>query len=86
MMNLTTGAPFSYGQLVGQAIGVALLGALLAALLAGLLHRALNLVGAWRMRPGAGQKFSWWFAVMSVGLAAVAGGGTVSTETEEPKP
>ncbi len=75
MMNLTTGAPFSYGQLVGQAIGVALLGALLAALLAGLLHLALNLVGAWRMRPGAGQKFSWWFAVMSVGLAAVAGGG-----------
>ncbi len=73
-MNLTAVSQFSYGQLAAQAVGMACVGCLLAALLAGLLHAALHLTGAWRTRPGQGKKFSWWPAVVGVGLGALAGG------------
>lgn len=73
-MNVTTGAPFSYGQLVGQAAGMAIAGMLLAALLAGLIHALLHGLGAWQTRAGTARKFNWWPALLGLGLAAVAGG------------
>lgn len=73
-MNVTTGAPFSYGQLVGQAVGMAIAGMLLAALLAGLIHGVLHGLGAWQTRAGAARKFNWWVALLGLGLAGVAGG------------
>jgi hypothetical protein len=73
-MNVTTGAPFSYGQLIGQAAGMAIAGMLLAALLAGVIHALLHGLGAWQTRAGAAREFNWWPALLGLGLAAVAGG------------
>lgn len=73
-MNFDAGAQFSVGQLVAGAAGATLLGALLALLLGGLLHTLLHAVGVLRARPEKESKFSWWLAVLGVGLCVVAGG------------
>ena len=75
-MKLAAGPQFSPGQLVAAAVGFTLLGLMLALLLAGALHAALHAAGAFRTKPGAALKFSWWLAVLGVGLCAVVGGWT----------
>ena len=75
-MNLDAGSQFSFGPLVTAAVGSVLLGLFLALLLAGALHVALHAAGAWRTKRGAELKFSWWLAVLGVGLCAVVGGCT----------
>lgn len=52
------------------------LGVLLALLLGGALHAALHAAGALRTKRDAKQKFSWWLAVLGVGMCAVIGGWT----------
>lgn len=75
-MNLDAGSQFSFGPLFTAAVGSMLLGLFLALLLAGALHVALHAAGAWRTKRGAELKFSWWLAVLGVGLCAVVGGWT----------
>ncbi len=75
-MNLDLGPQFSAGQLVAAAVGSMLLGGVLALLLAGALHVALHAAGAWRTKPGVALEFSWWLAVLGVGLCAAVGGWT----------
>ncbi len=75
-MNLAAGPQFSLGQLVGAAVGSLLLGLLLALLLSCALHAALHVAGAWRTKHAAEATFSWWLAVLGVGLCVVVGGGT----------
>lgn len=73
-MNLAAGPQFVAGQLVTAAVGSLLLGLLLGLLLACVLHGVLHAAGALRTRDVAEQKFSWWLAVLGVGLCVVAGG------------
>ncbi|MEN9572819.1 MAG: hypothetical protein RL514_674 [Verrucomicrobiota bacterium] len=75
-MNFDPGSQVSVGQLVAGAFGSVVLGGLLALLLAGALHAALHALGAWQTRRGAGNKFSWWLAVLGVGLGVVVGAWT----------
>lgn len=75
-MNLDASAQLSFGQLVAGAAGSTLLGLLLALLLGGVLHAVLHAAGALQTRAGAERKFSWWLAVLAVGLGAVVGGWT----------
>lgn len=75
-MNFDAGSQFSVGQLVGGALGSTILGVLLALLLGGVLHAVLHATGALQIRKGAEPKFSWWLAVLAVGLGAVLGGWT----------
>ena len=75
-MNFDVGSQFSVGQLVAGAAGSTLLGALLALLLGGVLHAVLHAMGALQTRAGAERKFSWWLAVLAVGLGGVVGGWT----------
>lgn len=75
-MNLDLGPQFSVGQLVAAAVGSMLLGGVLALLLAGALQVALHAAGALRTKKEAVLKFSWWLAVLGVGLCAVVGGWT----------
>ncbi len=75
-MNLDAGSQFSFGQLIAGALGVTLLGMLFALLLAGGLHALLHATGALRMQRSAEKKFTWWLAVLCVGLCGVLGGWT----------
>ncbi|PAW85421.1 MAG: hypothetical protein B9S33_09905 [Pedosphaera sp. Tous-C6FEB] len=75
-MNLAATPQFEVGQLVAAAVGSLLLGALLAGLLAAGLHAALHAAGALRTQRVPKQKFSWWLAVLAVGLGVVVGGWT----------
>jgi|GEM_PF-717046 len=75
-MNLDASPQFSFGQLVAGAAGSTLLGLLFALLLGGVLHAVLHAAGAWRTRNGAARIFSWWLAVLGVGLCMVLGGWT----------
>lgn len=75
-MNLDAGSQFSVGQLIAGAAGATVLGGLLALLLAALLHAGLHAAGAFATRPRSEKKFSWWLALLGVGLGAVVGGWT----------
>jgi hypothetical protein len=75
-MNLDANAQLSFGQLVAGAAGATLLGLLFALLLGGVLHAVLQGAGAWQTHRGAEPKFSWWLAVLGVGLCVVVGGWT----------
>lgn len=75
-MNLAAAPQFEVGQLVAAAVGSLLLGALLAVVLAAALHAALHAAGALRTQREPKQKFSWWLAVLGVGLCAGIGGWT----------
>lgn len=75
-MNLDAGSQFSVGQLIAGAAGATVLGGLLALLLAALLHAGLHATGAFATRPRPEKKFSWWLALLGIGLGAVAGGWT----------
>ncbi len=75
-MNFDAGSQFSVGQLVAGALGSTLLGVVLALMLGGVLHAVLHAAGALQTRAGAERKFSWWIAVLALGLGAVVGGWT----------
>ena len=75
-MNFDAGSQFSVGQLLAGAVGSTVLGVLLALMVGGVLHAVLHAIGALQRRKGAEPKFSWWLAVLAVGLGALLGGWT----------
>ena len=72
-MNFDPASQFSVGQLLSNTVGSLLLGLCLGLGLALMLHTTLHAVGWLRTRAGAEKRFSWWLALLAIGLGGVIG-------------